>query len=97
MELTRCLKMLAVGDTLIIWKLDRLSLLAAGLLIGTLDDLKARAWPSSRSTKRLTPPRPRPRDVINGGDTGKTGTLLDPGAHEGGVFGSGCPWGKNGL
>ena len=40
-ELTRCLKTLAAGDTLIVWKLDRLGRSLRDL-IGLLDDLKAR-------------------------------------------------------
>ena len=40
-ELIRCLKTLAVGDTLIVWKLDRLGRSLRDL-IGLLDDLKAR-------------------------------------------------------
>ncbi|KJV05154.1 recombinase family protein [Methylocucumis oryzae] len=39
-ELARCLKTLAAGDTLIVWKLDRLGL-SLGDLIGLLDELKA--------------------------------------------------------
>ncbi len=40
-ELTKCLKALAEGDTLIVWKLDRLGRSLRDL-IGLLDDLKAR-------------------------------------------------------
>ena len=40
-ELTRCLKTLAEGDTLIVWKLDRLGRSLRDL-IGLLDELKAR-------------------------------------------------------
>ena len=40
-ELTKCLKVLAKNDTLIIWKLDRLNRSLCDL-IGLLDDLKAR-------------------------------------------------------
>lgn len=39
-ELTKCLKVLAEGDTLIVWKLDRLGRSLRDL-IGLLDDLKA--------------------------------------------------------
>ena len=40
-ELTRCLKVLTEGDTLTVWKLDRLGRSLRDL-IGLLDDLKAR-------------------------------------------------------
>jgi DNA invertase Pin-like site-specific DNA recombinase len=40
-ELTKCLKALNAGDTLIVWKLDRLGRSLRDL-IGLLDDLKAR-------------------------------------------------------
>ena len=40
-ELTRCLKALGEGDTLTVWKLDRLGRSLRDL-IGLLDDLKAR-------------------------------------------------------
>ncbi len=40
-ELTKCLKALAVGDTLIVWKLDRLGR-SLHDLIGLLDELKVR-------------------------------------------------------
>src|SRR2546428_2048617 len=40
-ELTKCLKALKAGDTLIVWKLDRLGRSLRDL-IGLLDDLKAR-------------------------------------------------------
>jgi len=41
LELTKCLKALAVGDTLIVWKLDRLGR-SLHDLIGLLDDLTVR-------------------------------------------------------
>jgi len=40
-ELTKCLKVLVEGDTLVVWKLDRLGRSLRDL-IGLLDDLKAR-------------------------------------------------------
>ena len=40
-ELTKCIQALNAGDTLIVWKLDRLGRSLRGL-IGRLDDLKAR-------------------------------------------------------
>lgn len=40
-ELTKCLKVLVEGDTLVVWKLDRLGQSLRDL-IGLLDDLKAR-------------------------------------------------------
>jgi len=40
-ELTKCLKALNAGNTLIVWKLDRLGRSLRDLL-GLLDDLKAR-------------------------------------------------------
>lgn len=43
-ELTKCLKALAKGDTLTVWKLDRLGRSLRDL-IGLLDDLKARGLP----------------------------------------------------
>lgn len=88
-ELTRCLKTLAVGDTLIVWRLDRLGR-SLWDLIGLLDDLKA--WgvaPSVRSRKRFAM-----WQMV--GDTGGTGTLSDSGAHLGGPRGGGCPWGEDG-
>jgi DNA invertase Pin-like site-specific DNA recombinase len=45
-ELTKCLKALNKGDTLAVWKLDRLGR-SLHDLINLLDDLKSRGWPSS--------------------------------------------------
>jgi DNA invertase Pin-like site-specific DNA recombinase len=42
-----CLKVLKKGDTLIVWKLDRLGRSLRDL-ITLLDDLKGRGWRSSR-------------------------------------------------
>lgn len=54
--LLRCLKKLERGDTLVVWKLDRLGRSLRDL-ITMLDDLKTRGVKSSRSPKRSTPPR----------------------------------------
>ncbi|WP_295581947.1 recombinase family protein [uncultured Lamprocystis sp.] len=54
--MTRCLKVLGEGDTLTVWKRDRLGRSLRDL-IGLLDDLKARAWPSGPSLRLSTPQR----------------------------------------
>ena len=69
-ELAKCLKALNAGDTLIVWKLDRLGRSLRDL-IGLLDDLKARgvAFPVADRGNRHNNPY-RARHVANGGDTG---------------------------
>ena len=49
-ELIDCLKTLAVGDTLIVWKLDRLGRSLRDL-IGLLDGLKTRGLKTGRKPK----------------------------------------------
>ncbi len=49
-ELAKCLKALAGGDTLIVWKLDRLGR-SLHDLIGLLDELKRGWWLFNRSPK----------------------------------------------
>lgn len=59
-ELTKCLKVLVEGDTLIVWKLDRLGCSLRDL-IGLLDDLKKRGvafhsigvWVATQSKQHL--------------------------------------------
>ena len=55
--LQRCLKALQPGDTLIVWKLDRLGRSLRDL-ITMLDDLRARGIRSSRSPRPSIPRRP---------------------------------------
>ena len=71
-ELTRCLKALGEGDTLTVWKLDRLGRSLRDL-IGLLDDLKARGVAFRSLTESIDTTTPNgPRHVANGRDTGRT-------------------------
>ena len=56
--LLRCLKKLETGDTLTVWKLDRLGRSLRDL-ITMLDDLKAQGGNFVPSPRQSTPPRPR--------------------------------------
>ncbi|CDH45348.1 hypothetical protein BN874_2260010 [Candidatus Contendobacter odensis Run_B_J11] len=80
-ELMKCLKSLNAGDTLTVWKLDRLGRSLRDL-ISLLDDLKARgvAFPDRSGGYHHAH---RPGDVANGGHSGGTGTLLDSGTDSG--------------
>ena len=59
-ELTQCLKALAAGDTLTVWKLDRLGRSLRDL-IGLLDDLKARGVAFRSLTEALDTTTPTGR------------------------------------
>ena len=59
-ELTKCLKALAKGDTLTVWKLDRLGRSLRDL-IGLLDDLKARGVAFRSLTEALDTTTPTGR------------------------------------
>ena len=67
------LKGSCAGDTLIVWKLDRLGR-GCHDLIGCLDGLKARGWFLRHHRHHHAD---RPRHVANGGHSGGTGTLAD--------------------
>ena len=83
-ELTCCLKTLAAGDILIVWKLDRLGRSLRDL-IGLLDDLKARGMAFRSLTKATNTATPTGRAMWQiVGDTDGTGTISDSRTHEAG-------------
>ena len=61
-ELTKCLKVLAHGDTLVVWKLDRLGRSLRDL-IGLLDDLKARGGVFCSLTEAIDTTTPTGRAI----------------------------------
>jgi len=64
-ELTKCLKALNEGDTLIVWKLDRLGRSLRDL-IGLLDDLKARGVAFLSLTEAIDTTTPTGRAMCSG-------------------------------
>ncbi len=95
-ELTKCLKALAVGDTLIVWKLDRLGR-SLHDLIGLLDELHGKGGGFSvahRSDRHYH--SNGTGYVANGRYIGGAGTLIDSGTHQSGQ-GCCCPWREDGA
>lgn len=62
-ELVRCLKALGEGDTLVVWKLDRLGR-SLHDLIGLLDDLKARGVAFQSLTEEIDTASPMGRAIF---------------------------------
>ena len=95
-ELTRCLKALAAGDTLIVWKLDRLGRSLRDL-IALLDDLKARGVAFGSLTEAIDTTTPTGRAMWQMvGILAELERSLNSGAHPSGPRGGGRPWGQDG-
>jgi len=90
--LTKCLKALAVGDTLIVWKLDRLGR-SLHDLIGLLDELHGKGGGFSVAHRSDRHHNANGTGyVANGGYIGGTGTLTNSGKNKSGA-GGGLPVG----
>lgn len=86
-ELTKCLKALNEGDTLTVWKLDRLGCSLRDLT-NLLDDLQAQGVAFRSLTEAIDTTTPTGRAMWQMvGIFGGTGRLADSGAHHGGRTG----------
>ena len=82
-EFQKCLKKLSKGDSLTVWKLDRLGRSLRDL-ITVLDDFKERGIKFRSLTENIATETPTgPRYVANDRHSSGTGTLPDQGTHSG--------------